>query len=98
MAIGTKMPTYSVSEPGKNGSRALTTGVDWTTAAARSRQMSKLNQATHWIATKLSSSVVMISLTLQWARASAGTRIHAAPASAAAIPITVSTSHSGPPM
>ena len=90
------MPTYSVSEPGKNGSRAWTTGVDCTTAASSSRQMLKLNQATHWMATKFSSSVVMISFTCQCARASAGTRIHTAPATAAATAITTSSRYRGP--
>ena len=84
-------------EAGKNGSLALTTGVDWTTAAALSRQMSKLNQATHWMATKFRSNVVMISFTCQCARASAGTRIQTAPATAATIAMTSSTRYRGPP-
>ena len=59
--------------------------------------MSKLNQATHWMATKFSSKVVMISFTCQCARASAGTSIQTAPATAATMAMTSSTTYRGPP-
>ncbi|CAB5067051.1 unannotated protein [freshwater metagenome] len=81
--------------PGNLGSTASTDSVDWVTCDFLSRQKPSADQSTSCSATKFRSSVVMISLTPQYALARAGTRIHAAPAIDAARAIRMISSQCG---
>ena len=98
IAKGTNKAKVKDLVPGRSGRVYATSSVDWITAAFLSRQNPSADQVTSWMATKFNSRVVMISLTSQKARASAGTKIQAAPAAMAARAMTASTSQPGPSM